>query len=436
MAHIRLNLTIRVLPLKLLLILGIIYGILAKPTVVTLLKTDISSPVPFITQTLPDISTRKIDENTLPMLATTIATNLRENDYVDNIGITDGKHKDKDKDKDVEFNDFIISERPDTNIHNDAAKGNNNNDNDYVETVVKYVDITTPTSMEQQDGPIVPPTTITFSNIASASVWGESSGGGLAFDAGVIFNGATPPYAAVDDNYGFMSCCGNASNNSRPLHTGNDILINVKHELQESVAVLTTTKYWLIEFKKSPTGSRDKRCSNPEEGGDHIMPSKPLNLTVLDVTSSSITMSWLPPKNQNGAIAGYHVFHIHENQTGVEIVKRNAADSVIRFELPKLKPFTEYRVIVKAFTTKNEGDSSDQIIQRTDVAGPSAPIVVNLTCHSQDSLTIRWKRPLEYYNNIDFYVIKTKIIGQDTHRDIRINASEKELETAVRINLN
>uniref|UniRef100_A0A1A9UVI7 Uncharacterized protein n=1 Tax=Glossina austeni TaxID=7395 RepID=A0A1A9UVI7_GLOAU len=201
MAHIKLNLTIRALPLKLLLILGIIYGILAKPTVVTPLKTDISSPVPFITQTLPEISTRKIDENTLTMLAT-IATNLRENDYVDNVGIMDGKHKDKDRDKDVEFNDFIISEEPDRNMNNDA-KGNNNNDNDYVETVVKYVDITTPTSMEQQDGPIVPPTTITFTNVASASIWGESSGGGLAFDAGVIFNGATPPYAAVDDNYGY-----------------------------------------------------------------------------------------------------------------------------------------------------------------------------------------------------------------------------------------
>lgn len=75
------------------------------------------------------------------------------------------------------------------------------------------------------------------------------------------------------------------------------------------------------------------------------MPSKPLNLTVLDVTSSSITMSWLPPKNQNGAIAGYHVFHIHENQTGVEIVKRNAADSVIRFELPKLSKYESVEVL-------------------------------------------------------------------------------------------
>lgn len=65
------------------------------------------------------------------------------------------------------------------------------------------------------------------------------------------------------------------------------------------------------------------------------------------------------------------------------------------------------------------------------MGGPSAPAIVNLTCHSQDSITIRWKRPYEFYNTIDFYVIKTRLAGQDTHRDIRINASAKELETAV-----
>lgn len=69
------------------------------------------------------------------------------------------------------------------------------------------------------------------------------------------------------------------------------------------------------------------------------VPSKPLNLTVLDVTSRSITMSWLPPKNQNGAITGYHVFHKHDNQTEVEIVKRNSIDSIIRYEIPKLSKY-------------------------------------------------------------------------------------------------
>ncbi|XP_034489100.1 tyrosine-protein phosphatase 99A isoform X2 [Drosophila innubila] len=215
--------------------------------------------------------------------------------------------------------------------------------------------VTAPTSIEQQDQPpAIPATTLAFSN--AVAVAGDTLDSKLG--------DATPPYAAVDDNY---------------------------------------------------------------------VPSKPQNLTVLDVSANSITMSWHPPKNQNGAIAGYHVFHIHDNQTGVEIVKnsRNSAETLIHFELQSLKPFTDYRVIVKAFTTKNEGEPSDQIAQRTDVGGPSAPAIVNLTCHSQESITIRWKRPYEFYNTIDFYIIKTRLTGQDTHRDIRINASTKELETAM-----
>lgn len=109
----------------------------------------------------------------------------------------------------------------------------------------------------------------------------------------------------------------------------------------------------------------------------------------------------------------------------------NPLSPLSSLSLFRTEPFTDYRVIVKAFTTKNEGEPSDQIAQRTDVGGPSAPAIVNLTCHSQDSITIRWKRPYEFYNTIDFYVIKTRLAGQDTHRDIRINASAKELETAV-----
>ncbi|EDV90763.1 GH14309 [Drosophila grimshawi] len=213
---------------------------------------------------------------------------------------------------------------------------------------------TPPTSIEQQDQPAaIPATTLAFANAVA-----------VAGDTMDTTGEATPPYAAVDDDY---------------------------------------------------------------------VPSKPQNLTVLDVSANSITMSWHPPKNQNGAIAGYHVFHIHDNQTGVEIVKnsRNSPETLIHFELQSLKPFTDYRVIVKAFTTKNEGEPSDQIAQRTDVGGASNPTILNLTCHSQESITIRWKRPHEYYNTIDFYVVKTRLAGQDTHRDIRINASAKELETAM-----
>ncbi|KAH8338567.1 hypothetical protein KR059_009949 [Drosophila kikkawai] len=200
------------------------------------------------------------------------------------------------------------------------------------------------------------------------------------------------------------------------------------HEIQ-NLQTYTQYKVTVQVFNPEGLGPETTILVMTDEG----VPSKPQNLTVLDVSANSITMSWHPPKNQNGAIAGYHVFHIHDNQTGVEIVKnsRNSAETLIHFELQNLRPYTDYRVIVKAFTTKNEGDPSDQIAQRTDVGGPSAPAIVNLTCHSQESITIRWRRPYEFYNTIDFYVIKTRLAGQDTHRDIRINASAKELETAM-----
>ncbi|KAH8232495.1 hypothetical protein KR032_008257, partial [Drosophila birchii] len=200
------------------------------------------------------------------------------------------------------------------------------------------------------------------------------------------------------------------------------------HEIQ-NLQTYTQYKVTVQVFNPEGLGPETTILVMTDEG----VPSKPQNLTVLDVSANSITMSWHPPKNQNGAIAGYHVFHIHDNQTGVEIVKnsRNSAETLIHFELQNLRPYTDYRVIVKAFTTKNEGEPSDQIAQRTDVGGPSAPAIVNLTCHSQESITIRWRRPYEFYNTIDFYVIKTRLAGQDTHRDIRINASAKELETAM-----
>ncbi|XP_070072312.1 tyrosine-protein phosphatase 99A isoform X2 [Drosophila takahashii] len=200
------------------------------------------------------------------------------------------------------------------------------------------------------------------------------------------------------------------------------------HEIQ-NLQTYTQYKVTVQVFNPEGLGPETTILVMTDEG----VPSKPQNLTILDVSANSITMSWHPPKNQNGAIAGYHVFHIHDNQTGVEIVKnsRNSVETLIHFELQNLRPYTDYRVIVKAFTTKNEGEPSDQIAQRTDVGGPSAPAIVNLTCHSQESITIRWRRPYEFYNTIDFYIIKTRLAGQDTHRDIRINASAKELETAM-----
>lgn len=101
------------------------------------------------------------------------------------------------------------------------------------------------------------------------------------------------------------------------------------------------------------------------------------------------------------------------------------------------EPYSEYKISVKAFTWKNEGEASESVTQRTDISGPSAPIVVNLTCHNLDALYLRWKRPLEYYNSIDFYIVSFRVLEQHEFQEIKINASAStHLETAVSISSN
>lgn len=102
-----------------------------------------------------------------------------------------------------------------------------------------------------------------------------------------------------------------------------------------------------------------------------------------------------------------------------------------RFTCVQTEPFAEYIISVRAFTWKNQGDASNVVIQRTDISGPSPPIIVNLTCKAFDTLYVRWKRPLEFYNSIDFYIMSYKSSGEHNFQEIRFNASAKHLETGM-----
>lgn len=87
-------------------------------------------------------------------------------------------------------------------------------------------------------------------------------------------------------------------------------------------------------------------CSEPD--------SPPVNLTVLDVSSSTATVAWSAPQRANGLIQRYVV--LYENKAYAAQMNT----SVNRATLQNLRPFTYYNVSVMAYTRYGHGNQTSE----------------------------------------------------------------------------
>ncbi|XP_043479627.1 tyrosine-protein phosphatase 99A isoform X2 [Leptopilina heterotoma] len=167
---------------------------------------------------------------------------------------------------------------------------------------------------------------------------------------------------------------------------------------------------------------------------DEGVPSKPLDLIARGITSFTIDLSWSKPEHANGVITGYRIYYMHSNFTDVKTHKIADEDpKSIDFTLDELLPFTEYNIWVKAFTWKNEGEPSDHIMQKTDIAGPISPVILNLTCQSEDAIYVHWARPATYWNSVDYYYINYRAENARDNDEIELSTATNYLESGTTI---
>lgn len=93
--------------------------------------------------------------------------------------------------------------------------------------------------------------------------------------------------------------------------------------------------------------------------------------------------------------------------------------------------YTEYTIWLKAFTWKNEGESSATIVVKTDVRGPFPPRIVNVSCLSEDALYIAWNRPTKFYNTIDFYYVDYRSDQWRDFEELTVNAHADQPDHSV-----
>ncbi|XP_060848489.1 tyrosine-protein phosphatase 99A-like isoform X2 [Rhopalosiphum padi] len=150
-----------------------------------------------------------------------------------------------------------------------------------------------------------------------------------------------------------------------------------------------------------------------------VTKSKPQNLTVTNVTSRSITVTWLAPKDGEDGITNYNLYYSYDNNTYAKLLTYTHIYTIV-----DLKPFTEYQVHVVAKCGNHiKSESSDTIMQYTDVDGPGPPIIINATCvpgTNGTSIFLQWTKPQLFYRSVDEYII---YVSYDTDFVKKLNYS-------------
>ncbi|KAK4304169.1 hypothetical protein Pmani_023889 [Petrolisthes manimaculis] len=92
------------------------------------------------------------------------------------------------------------------------------------------------------------------------------------------------------------------------------------------------------------------------------------------------------------------------------------------------EPNTQFKVWTKAFTQRHEGRSSHPVFVSTDVSGPGAPIISNLTCQPDATIYLQWLRPANVYGTVDLYYIYYRPEDSFEFEEIAVNSVNNRLE--------
>ncbi|XP_076468835.1 putative receptor-type tyrosine-protein phosphatase mosPTP-1 [Babylonia areolata] len=135
------------------------------------------------------------------------------------------------------------------------------------------------------------------------------------------------------------------------------------------------------------------------------VPSSPRITHITGRQATSFYVHWEPPNMPNGHLVSYELHWILNDVTKTRIISGLLTNPMSAF-ISALRPYTEYKVQVAAFTEAGQGNFSEKYPALTDVAAPSAPYIRNVTVLSPSSVRLHWDPPTIYYRRVDSYVLK------------------------------
>ncbi|KAM4554453.1 phosphatidylinositol phosphatase PTPRQ [Fundulus diaphanus] len=130
--------------------------------------------------------------------------------------------------------------------------------------------------------------------------------------------------------------------------------------------------------------------------------SPPENLSVVETSPSTATLTWSAPEKANGVIQYYEVFYENESYSAMTNSTTN------RVTLISLTPFSFYNVSVRAYTRYGNGNQTSEtlyLLSGEDVPG-SPPYGLSYDSVSPSEVNVTWYAPLQPNGVITHYSLE------------------------------
>ncbi|XP_077288752.1 neogenin protein frazzled isoform X2 [Arctopsyche grandis] len=187
------------------------------------------------------------------------------------------------------------------------------------------------------------------------------------------------------------------------------------HEMNiPSLQPSTAYQFRVVAYNKNGPGPSTQVLDITTQSEDQSL-GPPLDLTIMSLNPTSMSVSWQPPELIPGArvsVDKYQLF-LTEMDTGRE---RSIITAELNKHLIDLIPFTEYglRIVALAVgadleSSEGVGTPTEQIIVRTPGDAPSAPpLNVSLEAQTSTSVLVQWEAPPPEAQNGDITGFKIK----------------------------
>ncbi|XP_028165139.1 tyrosine-protein phosphatase 99A-like [Ostrinia furnacalis] len=167
-----------------------------------------------------------------------------------------------------------------------------------------------------------------------------------------------------------------------------------------------------------------------------------------DITTVNSVQSSSDVKNNNVFSSDLGMEEYSRSTKNLTLVNKSGKNTnVVGFRLKNLKPFTPYKIWVRAFFKfPLDGVMSSDLLERlsnksepvyalTDVMPPSAPKILNLTCDMpKRTLYLQWRQPTEYNNTLDQYVVTLRKIPELQPRTrLTLPTNKNDIETTISV---